>query len=121
MSEKNDDGPKFHGQIMPGSPFSAYRVERKDPNGQVFEVGWIFCANATNATREVWQLYGPNVSGGHKAPYVWPSDQNVQGSQSREVTTIVTYHSNQNAIIDLGGVGGANYTQIEAICSVMSH
>ncbi len=125
MSKPSDDSQTPlnapPGQIMPGSPYAAYRLEQ---NGK--EVGWVYCGTVLGGTEEIWQLYGTGVTGAHKAAYTWPSNQTVAGGQgtnpqSSSIATSFTYHSTQNAPSDLGGVGGPNYTQIRAVCGVQQH
>lgn len=117
-------GPDQPGQIMPSTFAGMFATYRLEQNGK--EVGFVLVHPLAGGTEEIWQLYGPNVTGAHKAPYTWPSSQNLGGGQgvppqSGSISTTFTFHSDQPAIIDVGGVGGPNYTQISAICSVMQH
>lgn len=110
------------GQIMPAPDSNKYAVYQLDQGGS--EVGWVHVRSLKGGTVEVWQLYKNSVSGAGRAGYIWPSSQDVPGGTSSQKTVQATTFIYRDVIDvaggvgDTGGVGAANYIQVEASCKV---
>jgi len=85
------------------------------------EVGFVFViGTSATACTETWQLYNSRASGNGdgfaRAQYIFPSYQNVVGSESTDVTTRYLYKGSFGSITLPPGITGSDYLQVIAAC-----